>query len=286
MKIIQTDGKNPDFLTLTHELDIALNAAIGGFEKRTKFVQFNQPETMDCVILLYDQNEICIGCGAYRRYDNQTAEVKRIFVREENRGNHYSDIILKELISIAKDNHFTRLILETGYFLTASVHVYKKMGFYIIPNYPPYESMTESICMEMDISNEMQITYKTTKNFQTHDLVELFHSVDWISANYPTKLEKAINNSATVISAWDGNKLIGLMNALDDSSLTAYVHYLLVHPNYQKSGIGRTLVNHMKDHYKDYLYLLIMAETKNVVKFYTKQEFTINTATPLIIMRT
>lgn len=58
MKVIHTDGKNPDFLTLTHELDIALNAAIGGFEKRTKFVQFNQPETMDCVILLYDQYEI------------------------------------------------------------------------------------------------------------------------------------------------------------------------------------------------------------------------------------
>lgn len=43
---------------------------------------------------------------------------------------------------------------------------------------------------------------------------------------------------AVYISAWDGEKLIGLINALDDGELTAYVHYLLVNPEYQKDGIG------------------------------------------------
>ena len=63
------------------------------------------------------------------------------------------------------------------------------------------------------------IQYRTDKNFEAEQLKELFSSVNWLSANYSERLVKALYNSSTVISAWDGEKLIGLINALDDGEL-------------------------------------------------------------------
>ncbi len=129
----------------------------------------------------------------------------------------------------------------------------------------------------------MDITYKNALNFQATDLEDLFLSVNWLSAKYPSRLEQAMNHSSTVISAWDGSKLIGLINALDDSEMTAYVHYVLVNPSYQGLGIGRELVSRIKDHYKNYLYLILMAEKEDKIEFYTHLGFEVSSSTPLII---
>lgn len=79
----------------------------------------------------------------------------------------------------------------------------------------------------------MEITFTEEKKFTREQVEALFLSVGWISAQYPTRLFKALQNSSTVITAWDGEKLVGLVRAIDDSELVAYMHYMLVHPNYQ-----------------------------------------------------
>ena len=117
------------------------------------------------------------------------------------------------------------------------------------------------------------IQYRTDKNFEAEQLKELFSSVNWLSANYSERLVKALYNSSTVVSAWDGEKLIGLINALDDGELTAYVHYLLVNPEYQKDGIGTRLVEMIKQKYKDYLCIVLTAENPGLVGYYEKLGF-------------
>lgn len=79
----------------------------------------------------------------------------------------------------------------------------------------------------------MPITYTTTHTFTPATLQDLLHSVDWSSGHYPEKLAVAMQNFKTVISAWDGDKLIGMICAMDDGIMNAYVHYLLVRPEYQ-----------------------------------------------------
>ncbi len=64
----------------------------------------------------------------------------------------------------------------------------------------------------------------------------------WESGNYPDKLVRAMRNSSHVISAWDDNKLIGLVRALDDRETVAFLHYLLVDPAYQGHHIGDELM--------------------------------------------
>ncbi len=70
-----------------------------------------------------------------------------------------------------------------------------------------------------------------------------------------------MENSSTVLSAWDGNRLIGLANALDDSVMTAYMHYVLVDPEYHGYGIGKELMHRMKQIYNDYITLVLISYT-------------------------
>ena len=151
MNIIRTDRTHPDLIALCYELDLALDDASGGFENRKKYVPFNQSNTMDMVVILYDE-DIAIGCGAYRLHGNGASEIKRMFVKDTYRGKGYGRVILQELIHANKENGINRLILETGSILISAISLYKKMGFEVIPNYPPYDKISESVCMELIIT--------------------------------------------------------------------------------------------------------------------------------------
>lgn len=105
----------------------------------------------------------------------------------------------------------------------------------------------------------MNITYKETHDFTSKELENLFLSVEWSSGHFPDKLVVAMKNFKTVYSAWDGDKLIGMICAMDDGIMNAYVHYLLVNPEYHGRMIGRTLVSMAKEHYKDYLRVAVIA---------------------------
>lgn len=105
----------------------------------------------------------------------------------------------------------------------------------------------------------MAITYKDTHDFSPKELEELFLSVEWSSGHFPDKLVVAMKNFKTVYTAWDNEKLIGLICAMDDGIMTAYIHYLLVDPAYQGNGIGKQLVEKMKETYQDYLRIVIVA---------------------------
>ncbi len=119
------------------------------------------------------------------------------------------------------------------------------------------------------------ITYTEEKKFDNKSVVDLFSSVGWVSAQYPTRLYKALMYSSTVITAWDGDRLVGLVRVLDDSELVAYMHYVLVHPDYHGQGIAGTMVEMVKEKYKDYLYIELMPEERKNAAFYEKHGFQI-----------
>ena len=119
----------------------------------------------------------------------------------------------------------------------------------------------------------MKITYTQDKKFTQKQVEELFLSVNWVSGKYPERLYKALKNSSCVITAWDNEKLVGLIRSLDDGEMVAFLHYALVDPNYQGQGIAGTMVEMMKERYKDYLYLNIMPDERKNAPFYEKHGF-------------
>ncbi len=119
----------------------------------------------------------------------------------------------------------------------------------------------------------MYIEYRETHDFSEKELERLFLSVEWSSGHFPDKLVVAMQNFSTVYSAWDGNKLIGMICAMDDGIMNAYVHYLLVDPDYHGKTIGRTLVDMIKKKYKDYLRIAVIAYDDELA-FYENCGFT------------
>ncbi|WP_330417772.1 GNAT family N-acetyltransferase [Coprococcus sp. AF16-22] len=65
----------------------------------------------------------------------------------------------------------------------------------------------------------------------------------------------------------------GLARVLDDSELVAFVHYVLVHPEYQGQKIAGNMVEYIRDKYKNYLYIEGMQEDSKNVAFYERHGF-------------
>ncbi len=127
------------------------------------------------------------------------------------------------------------------------------------------------------------VEFRNTHEFTKEELERLFLSVDWSSGHYPDKLVTAMKNFSTVVSAWDNDRLVGMICAMDDGVMTAYVHYLLVEPDYQGKAIGRRLVEMVKEKYKDYLRIVVVAYNKEM-KFYENCGFEkSDTSSPMFI---
>lgn len=117
------------------------------------------------------------------------------------------------------------------------------------------------------------ISYLRTKEFTEKQVGGLFLSVGWVSGEYPQKLVSAFRNSGRVISAWEGEKLAGLIRGLDDGAWQATIDCLLVRPEYQGMGIASSLLKMLMDDYKDMLYINVTPEEKKNVGFYLKHGF-------------
>ena len=70
-----------------------------------------------------------------------------------------------------------------------------------------------------------------------------------------------------------GNKLIGLVRALDDRETVAFLHYLLVDPAYQGHHIGDELMKRIMSCFENFLYVKIMPSDPKMIAFYERYGF-------------
>lgn len=147
MKFEHTNGSNTDFVVLCHELDAYLNHIVGGEENRAQYIPYNSLDDIHDAFVAYDGDQ-AVGCAAIKRYDDESAEVKRVFIREEYRRQGISKELMKLLEQTAKEQGYSCLLLESGEILAEAMALYRKIGFTVIPNYGPYVNMSESVCMK------------------------------------------------------------------------------------------------------------------------------------------
>ena len=117
------------------------------------------------------------------------------------------------------------------------------------------------------------VRYRETKDFTAAELERLFLSVGWESGRYPEQLRRGMKNSGVVISAWDLEKLIGLVRGLDDGETVAFLHYLLVDPAYQGRHIGQELMERILEKYRHMLHVKIMPSDPKTIPFYERFGF-------------
>ncbi len=87
-------------------------------------------------------NDQPVGIAGLRRFSEEDAEVKRMFVRDEAKGKGVGKLLLQQCIATAKALHYTSIKLDTGAFMKAAIHLYITHGFAEIPAYRfnPHES--------------------------------------------------------------------------------------------------------------------------------------------------
>lgn len=87
------------------------------------------------------------------------------------------------------------------------------------------------------------IKYQVNNKISKNDLEQLYSSVGWFAyTNEMTNLTKAIDNSLLVITAWQDERLVGLIRTVGDGYTILYIQDILVHPDFQNQKIGTTLM--------------------------------------------
>lgn len=120
-----------------------------------------------------------------------------------------------------------------------------------------------------------RITYCSQRGLgsERHDQVlQLYQALAWSSAEKPERLFKALEHSHSVVTAWDGDRLVGLGNAISDGYLVVYYPHLCVHPEYQGCGIGKGIVERLQKRYRGFHQHTVLADG-DAVGFYKKMGF-------------
>jgi GNAT superfamily N-acetyltransferase len=148
IEFFRTDAENPQFCELVKLLDAGL--AITDGDDHAFYDQFNKLVGIKYVVLAKMAGE-ALGCGAIKRFDDDSMEVKRMFVQPGHRGKGVAKGILAELEKWAFELGFSRCVLETGKRQTEAIALYLSCGYQVIPNYGQYIGMENSVCFEKNI---------------------------------------------------------------------------------------------------------------------------------------
>jgi putative acetyltransferase len=151
IKLIRTDSNNSDFQKLVALLDQDLQIRDG--EEHTFYAQFNKIDKINNVVVAYF-DEKPVGCGAFKNYSAETVEIKRMFVKLENRGQRIAKQILNELETWANELGYSTFILETGVKQPEAIRLYQREGYKLIPNYGQYEGVENSVCMQKSTADK------------------------------------------------------------------------------------------------------------------------------------
>jgi putative acetyltransferase len=145
IRLLRADSSNADFVTLVDLLNADL--AIRDGDDHEFYQQFNGLEALKNVVVAYD-NDVAIGCGAFKKFDAYSVEIKRMYTKQEARGKGLATMVLKELEAWVKENSYTSSILETGFKQPEAIALYKKNGYSLIPNYGQYKGVETSVCFK------------------------------------------------------------------------------------------------------------------------------------------
>jgi len=106
---------------------------------------------IDVFLVAVDTTGEAIGCGALRRLDATTAEIKRMYVVPASRGSGVATGLLHALEAAALDRGWPMLRLETGPAQPDAMRFYEREGYAQIPLFGRYAGSDRSACYERSL---------------------------------------------------------------------------------------------------------------------------------------
>lgn len=148
LQLKRTNSEDPDFINLVKSLNAYL--AIVDGEDHAFYMQYNGMDHLKQVVVAY-QEDLPVGCGSFKAFNDKVVEIKRMFVTPGFRGKNVANSILKELELWAKELNYKKCVLETGKRQVEAVSFYSKNNYIIIPNFEPYIGIDNSLCFMKDL---------------------------------------------------------------------------------------------------------------------------------------
>jgi GNAT superfamily N-acetyltransferase len=136
LSIKRTHGSDPDFQLLITHLDHELWVELK--DDQATYDQFNKVPDIKTAIVVYS-NSLPVAIGCFKKFNDDTIEIKRMFVEKEFRGKGISKTVLNELEKWANESGFTNAVLETSQYFKAARSLYENAGYVIVPNYGQYK---------------------------------------------------------------------------------------------------------------------------------------------------
>lgn len=119
----------------------------------------------------------------------------------------------------------------------------------------------------------MEIIYKVNEPVAADEVIRVFrNSGIRRPIEQKERIQKMLDNANLIVTAWAGDNLVGIARALTDYSYCCYLSDLAVDKAYQRSGIGRTLVDKVKEVIGEEVTLLLLAAPE-AMEYYPKLGF-------------
>jgi GNAT superfamily N-acetyltransferase len=98
----------------------------------------------------------------------------------------------------------------------------------------------------------LEVAVVGAESLSVDEVLALYESVGWTAyTGDATQLMCALAGSHRVVAAREDERLVGLARAVSDGASIAYLQDVLVHPEVQRSGVGRLLVDRLFTEYPD-----------------------------------
>ena len=148
MELRHVAPESTDYALLADKLDAYYFELVGDVHLR--YADANRPQNMACRIIAYDGNQP-VGVGCWKKVDDTTAEVKRIYVLPEYRRQGIASSIIRALEEDIAKAGFHHLILETARTTGSSHSLYLSLGYKIIDYYGSPAGADNCLCFDKTI---------------------------------------------------------------------------------------------------------------------------------------
>jgi len=111
----------------------------------------------------------------------------------------------------------------------------------------------------------MTIEYRDDAAIGVNDAIDLYKRStlgERRPVDRPDIFEGMLKNANLIVSAWSGERLVGIARTLTDFTYVAYLADLAVDADYQKQGIGKRLIEETKRRLKPECMIVLLAAPK------------------------
>ena len=119
------------------------------------------------------------------------------------------------------------------------------------------------------------MTIREYDAYDEREILPLYASVGWTAyTDRPDVLQKGFENSLLCLAAYEDDRMIGLVRAVGDGQTVVLIQDILVHPAYQRQGVGTRLMDALLKRFPHVRQIqLLTDDTPKTVSFYESLGF-------------